>query len=60
MAAAAQPFISEHAPEFAQQLLGFLASRLTVIGHDRAVFGELPNSSVQEPHEPAASGTHEL
>ena len=57
MAAAAHPFIPEHAAEFARQLMGFLASKLTVAGHDRAVFGDLPSSSIQQSSRPAAAGT---
>ena len=48
MALTVCPFIPEHAAEFAQQLLGFLASKLTVAGHDRAVFGELPAGVTQQ------------
>ena len=45
MAAALQPFIPDHAMQFAQQLLGFLASRLSMAGHDRLIFGEAPSQA---------------
>ncbi len=40
MAAAVSPFSTDHAVRFAQELLGFLSSDLSVTGHDLFVFGE--------------------
>ena len=44
MTAAVQPFIPDHAVQFASQLLGFLASKLTMQAHDRAVFGDMQSA----------------
>lgn len=44
MTAAVQAFIPDHAAQFACQLLGFLVSKLTVQGHDRAAFGDMPSA----------------
>lgn len=43
--AAVQPFIPDHAQQFAQHLHGFLASNLSVAGYDRLVFGETAGQS---------------
>jgi hypothetical protein len=40
MAAAVSPFSTDHAVRFAQELLGFLSSNLSITGHDMFVFGE--------------------
>ncbi|KAL0039860.1 hypothetical protein WJX77_010193 [Trebouxia sp. C0004] len=40
MAAAVSPFTTDHAVRFAQELLGFLSSNLSITGHDLSVFGE--------------------
>lgn len=40
MAAAVSPFSTDHAVKFAQELLGFLSSNLSITGHDLFVFGE--------------------
>lgn len=40
MTAAVQPFIPDHGQQFAQHLLGFLASKLSTAGYDRLLFGE--------------------
>ena len=49
MAAAVGPFIADHAGRFAQELVGFLSSNLSVAGHDHLAFGVdgLPPSSPQ-------------
>lgn len=49
MAAAVGPFITDHAGRFAQELVGFLSSNLSIAGHDHLVFGvdETPNLSPQ-------------
>lgn len=48
MSDAVKPFIPDHASEFAHQLLSFIASKLTVQGHDQAVFGDIPNEPVPQ------------
>ena len=52
MAAAVGPFIADHAGRFAQELVGFLSSNLSVAGHDHLVFGvdEPPSSPPQRLH----------
>ena len=42
MGEAVQPFIPDHAHRFAQYLAAFLASKLSIVAHDRLVFGEAP------------------
>lgn len=58
MAAAVSPFSTDHAVRFAQELLGFLSSSLSITGHDIFVFGEdvQPSQASQKQqsgHEPA-------
>ena len=45
MTEALQPFIPDHAQQFAQHLLAFLVSRLSVAAYDRLVFGEIAGPS---------------
>ncbi len=54
MAAAVGPFIPDHAAQFAQELLDFLVSNLSVAGHDRLVFGE--PAQLLQPNVEASSG----
>lgn len=42
---ALQPFIPDHAQQFAQHLLAFLVSRLSVAAYDRLVFGKIAGPS---------------
>ncbi|KAL0018749.1 hypothetical protein WJX79_010546 [Trebouxia sp. C0005] len=57
MAAAVSPFSTDHAVKFAQELLGFLSSNLSITGHDLFVFGEDVQPS--QAHQNRQSG-HEL
>lgn len=52
--AAVQPFIPDHAQQFAQHLLDFLASNLSIAGYDRLVFGETAGPS--QAHAQSSSG----
>lgn len=56
MTAAVQPFIPDHAAQFAVQLLGFLASKLTMQAYDQAVFGELLTPNSHQVHAQQSSG----
>lgn len=43
--AAVQPFIPDHGQQFAHHLLDFLASKLSIAGYDRLMFGEAASPS---------------
>ena len=55
MTAAVQPFIPDHAEQFAQHLLSFLASKLSFAGYDRLVFGTAARPT--HPQVESSSGT---
>lgn len=48
MTAAVQPFVPDHAKQFAKHLHDFLASKLSIAGYDRLVFGESEQPSQRQ------------
>ena len=58
MTAAVQPFVPDHAQQFAKHLHDFLASKLSIAGYDRMVFGESDRPSQAQAH--SSSGTSPL
>lgn len=55
MTAAVQPFVPDHAQQFAEHLHDFLASKLSIAGYDRMVFGESEGPSQAQAQ--SSSGT---
>jgi len=59
MAAAVSPFSTDHAVRFAQELLGFLSSSLSVTGHDLFVFGADVQPSQAPQNQQSGVATHQ-